>query len=252
MIINYIAIFVALIIGLLLIKELVRTLKKYGHNDIADSVEELGQHIKAKTDGLVDEGKKSISEILNPQRLDFFIAEQINRISGNTASFLKKRPGQNAFVITEDSEHPFQITDEIAQKTDQLIIKLSGTEEKAIAIFDWFQKNFPYDQEQYRKIKEKTHVTYRHSKEVWHDRTGVCGELTILLIVMFRYAGIMANFVDVTVDEKGAAVAHACVFAKLGRRNVYPDPAYHNFNAKHRKTKIISDTEALNCFKAMR
>lgn len=241
---------IALLVCIVLIKELSKTLKKQGYDSAADSVCDLETQLSEKTDEIINQSKNRIVEFISPEKLDVFIENQIGKISGSISS--KKFNEEYSYLISEDDNHPFQISSEIASKAEMIASREKNKEEKAKAIFDWFQANFPYDHIQREKIENRTRTVYRHSKEVWADKKGVCGELAVLLVVMLRHVGIKARYVEVKIDQSGKKVNHACVYAYLEKRNVLIDPAYYTFSARHQGYKVLSDTEAVPHFKGMR
>jgi hypothetical protein len=110
-------------------------------------------------------------------------------------------------------------------------------------LFDWVVSNIEYDTTHSKEF-------YRTAAESYNNRKGVCGELSVLLISLYRNAGIAASFAEVTKDDTGKEVAHACVVinnSEGGKQLV--DAAYKSFDVKHTAYRIMSDEELKNNFK---
>lgn len=248
--IHSVIILVAIFVCAFLFKELAKTLRSSGYNSAADSASELECRLSEKTDEIISQSRSAVTDFMNPEKLDMFIKSQLDRL--NSVSSVKKTNEDYSYIITEDFDHPFQISPEIASRAEILVVGKETKKAKAEAMFQWFQVHFPYDNDQRDRIVKKIKTIYRHSREVWNDKKGVCGELSVLLIVMLRHVGVKARYVSVEIDQNGKKVNHACVYACLDQEDVLIDPAYHTFGAKHENYKILSDMEAVPHFKGMR
>ncbi len=163
-------------------------------------------------------------------------------------NILDQSKGGYTYVITEDRDQPFQVNQQIVDAAQKIVAGKSFPEEKARAIFDWFEKNIAYG-----KSARKHHKKgYRHSAEVFTDKEGVCGEMAVLYVAMARAVGLESNYVSVDVDYKGENVCHACAAVKLVGKFILVDPAYHTFDILHRKFSILNDIQAIPHFKSMR
>jgi hypothetical protein len=152
----------------------------------------------------------------------------------------------NLYVITDDPDHPFQITPVISQTANKIVSGTNSSEGKARAIFSWMVNSVDYGG------GKRGGKGYRTSSEVFSDREGVCGEMGILYVVMARSVGLISNYVEVSRDDKGENVTHACASVRLNGRDVLVDPAYHIFDVRHMRYRILPDKEAVHHFKAIR
>ena len=113
--------------------------------------------------------------------------------------------------------------------------------------FKWVVGNITYGE---RKRGKKG---YRNSVEVFEDREGVCGEMSVLYLAMVRAIGIRGSYVHVDVDYKGKNVNHACAMLDLKGRegfNILVDPAYREYDIRHRSFTPLTDFEAYKYFNA--
>ncbi|MCK5211970.1 transglutaminase domain-containing protein [Candidatus Parcubacteria bacterium] len=156
------------------------------------------------------------------------------------------------YTITDDPTQPFQITPQIAQKTDEICKQAQGETGIINALFNWFTKNIDYDKLKQANIKKGKKTSYQHSEETFARQLGVCGEMAILFIVMARHAGIKANYASISVDCDGKKVRHACASVLISGQLQLIDPAYKSKNAQHRQCEIFSDSRAIEHFKLMR
>ncbi len=116
---------------------------------------------------------------------------------------------------------------------------------KARALFDWMEQHINYDH-------DKPHNTYRTAQEVLLLEKGVCGEMAYLYIGMSRLAGMISRYVEVDRDVHGKKVSHACAVVYPDGREIFVDPAYHQFDIRHQSYKIIDDREMFKHFLDMR
>jgi transglutaminase-like putative cysteine protease len=226
-------------------KKLAQRLTDKGDVALATSVEELGKTIEQETANIITSG----SDILK-RRLHEAQRGIIDKIDPRLADLLNIKVGPNetySVIITEDEHHPFQINEAIQKQAVTITAAAKNELEKAKALFNWFVKNVNYGDQ-----KRKSGTGYRHAKEVYTDREGVCGEMAVLYIVMARYVGLKSNYVSVTRDNGGNKVHHACAAVHVQPKPVLIDPAYHEFDVKHREFRILTDKEAVPHLKSFR
>lgn len=246
------AITIVLIAGIFAIRQLGGALGQLGHNEAATALKEVEKAFLAKGEELLMRGKSKLEKKVPAELVDRLVQEgadyffsRLDRTPTETAFSLDSEG--YAFVITEDVEHPFQLTPLIAETAKKITGGKNLPEEKARAIFEWFERDITYG-----RTKLKSGVGYRHASEVFADREGVCGEMAILYIVMARSCGIPANYTSVKKDFQGQDVHHACVAATLKGRQALIDPAYHAFDIKHKKFEVLDDRNAVPHFKSFR
>jgi hypothetical protein len=147
-----------------------------------------------------------------------------------------------ADVETLTPHHPFAANQAIVGTVNMLVRPDMPEEQKFQTLFDWVVANIPYDN------KHADHSGYRTAIQTFRSKTGICGELAALLITMCRIAGIKADYVSVTKDDKGDDVIHACsgIFINGGFR--LADPAYKNPDVLHQIYEVKSDTDILKNF----
>ncbi|MBN2053938.1 transglutaminase domain-containing protein [bacterium] len=156
-------------------------------------------------------------------------------------------------VITEnDKPDPFALSPEMVQITNEVVAPYRRNElrKRAKAIFDWMQKNVPYDEAMKRRIESKEKGEYRGADYTLQDRAGVCGEQAVLYIAMARLAGLQAKYVSVKEDYTGKEVSHGCagINADVGEF-ILVDPAYHQFDIKHKKFEAWDDEKVRAVFR---
>ena len=141
-------------------------------------------------------------------------------------------------LITDNSIIcPFEINAELMSTSMRITSDYSSLELKYRAIFDWMENNFEYELLS-RKDKYKT------SLETFYSRSGNCAELSFLYIVLARSSSLESKFVLVDKDCNEENVCHACATAGL----VFVDPAYHCYDVRHSKYRIVDDCEASKIF----
>ena len=118
---------------------------------------------------------------------------------------------------------------------------------KAMMIFNWMDQNLSYDND-FRQNSGK----YRTAAEVFRDKKGVCGELSFLYIILTRRSGLKSNYVHVDVDYKGENVNHACAVINLDGEFIFVDPAYRQFDVKHKRYEVLDDNQLNHRFSLMR
>jgi len=136
----------------------------------------------------------------------------------------------------------FRLTNSMLSLVEEIRSK-SDKEDLAKNLYTWVEANVVYD-----TTHTKEH--YRTAAETYNNRRGVCGELSVLLISLFRGIGIEASFAEVTKDDGGKEVAHACaVIHNVKGENQLVDAAYKTFCIKHLEYRIMSDDELMTNFK---
>ena len=150
-------------------------------------------------------------------------------------------------VLTDDENHPFQITKELADLTDRITSKSTTQIDKLKDIFKWFVSNINYG-----TTKREINNGYRTSNEVFVDKEGICGEMASLFVVMSRHIGIKSNYVSVRKDLYGENVYHACCGVMVRNETILIDPAYNKFNASHKDFIIRTDIDAIKHLKHWR
>lgn len=159
----------------------------------------------------------------------------------------------NIYVITDDPDHPFRITSVISEVSKKVVKGIDSNEEKARAIFTWIDESIKYDFEKCDRIRKgEDSGKYRTSTDVFNDKSGVCGEMAVLNVVMLRSVGLKSSFVKVHKDHTRKEVEHACASVKLNGKDVLSDPAYHIFDIAHVKFEIVSDYAGMIYFKGLR
>jgi phenylpropionate dioxygenase-like ring-hydroxylating dioxygenase large terminal subunit len=132
---------------------------------------------------------------------------------------------------------------EIERGVDYIVRGKNSQEDRAKAIFYWMVGNIKYGRD--KKKRE------RNSIETFYDREGICCDQTVLFMSMARYAGVDADYVKVTRDNRNKKLLHACVGINPGRL-ILVDHAYKEFDVKHRRYEIVSDEYAITSFRAFR
>ncbi|GEM_PF-5911252 len=144
-------------------------------------------------------------------------------------------------LIGKDN-HPFGITQAIVGQTLDTILSTDDDIGKARAIYDWITKNVAYDKE---KGARPRIPPYRNANETYADKQGVCVELAYLYTAMARIAGLPCKKVTVTVNNRGEQVSHACAAVMAEGRQILVDPAYHLFDAQHKRYVTLPDDQAV-------
>jgi transglutaminase-like putative cysteine protease len=153
------------------------------------------------------------------------------------------------YIITEDLDEPFQVSQEIVTAANNITTGAILEEEKARALYDWFVAKIPFGTSGWKKHQK----SMRHAKEIFEDREGVCAEMTILYIVMARAVGLEAKYARTeTINSNGQVERHACPYVKVNGKWIFVDPGFQQFDAPHKGYKIMSDQEAVPHFKSLR
>jgi len=142
---------------------------------------------------------------------------------------------------------PFVLNGDIVRVVKEVYDASVDAGSNAFNFFKWVVGNITYGE---RKRGKKG---YRNSVEVFEDREGVCGEMSVLYLAMVRAIGIRGSYVHVDVDYKGKNVNHACAMLDLKGRegfNILVDPAYREYDIRHRSFTPLTDFEAYKYFNA--
>lgn len=105
-------------------------------------------------------------------------------------------------------------------------------------LFDWSVENI-----QYQNSHDLEH--YKTAREVFNSRSGICGEMAILINALLKYKGLKPNYIHVDIDEHGKPVNHACTGIKFDETYVLIDVAYKSFDVRHQKWNKVSDNHLI-------
>ena len=125
------------------------------------------------------------------------------------------------------------------------MFRIKNEKKRAKDIYKWTLSTIDYGQ-------AKRAVGYRNSIEILNDREGVCGEMTYLYVALARASNLKAKYVRVYKDENGKKVSHACAAVYPYGYQINVDIASSIFDARHQKTKVISDAEMMALFEQWR
>lgn len=140
---------------------------------------------------------------------------------------------------------PFVLTQEMIQIAQNVP---SGTYlQKARSLYDILVSRVVYGTKKYPR-----NVGYRNSREVLEQGEGICGEMTYLYVAMARYLGIRSHSVYVDIDYAGKKVHHACAGIVETSIPLLVDIAYKQFNAKHKRYRVLSDLETTQLYQNWR
>ena len=130
----------------------------------------------------------------------------------------------------------FKLSQSMVQQVEE-IKKGSMPGNLAENIFSWIQNNISYD-------AGHTKEHYRTAREAYNEKRGVCGELAVLYMSFLRAVNIDSNFIEVTKDNTGTEVSHACIIIKNGDDKTHlSDVAYKAFVIEHLQYRELTDTE---------
>ncbi|MCD4761774.1 transglutaminase domain-containing protein [bacterium] len=242
------------------LKDFVKKMMKKDRPEATDAIERVQDRIEKAGRKYAVDASRAVSKTARdklPKWAGDMISEELEILINNilpTESTKEEgffQPGR-IYTITDDPDQPFQITPEIAKKTQEICDGTQGEAEIIEALFSWFMENIDYDKLKQARIKKRKKTSYQHSEETFARQLGVCGEMAILFIVMVRHAGIKANYASVSVDCDGKKVRHACASVLISGQLQLVDPAYKSKKAQHRRCEIFSDSRAIEHFKLMR
>ena len=102
----------------------------------------------------------------------------------------------------------------------------------------------------------------------WQTKIGsVISTLTMMFLIFISFSiisvikttntenikfGIKSSFVNVSVDNTGRNVSHACASVSINGRDILVDPAYQTFDIIHKKYRPVSDSEAIRDYQSWR
>lgn len=157
----------------------------------------------------------------------------------------------NHMIIAADlnPDHPFRTNNEMLNQA-LLVCGVGRSErERVHLLYNYIVKNFPFDD-----YHEYFTGGYRTAEDVWHDRKGVCGELSAFFIAMCRCVGLDVRYVAIDRDADNIEVEHAAasVHYSDGSDLQLIDIAEARENASYRNWDILSDTEVSRRFSEWR
>lgn len=251
----------ALVLGGILLRFLARSLIDYGNTTAADCIGKVGADVLGNARDLVRQNQGKISRVVDsfpggkefaeifrgdPMRklLQEALPEYVMDLLYPNVSPVK---GNGAYVLTDDRDHPFQVTNMIAAISREVTKGQERDYDKAVSIYNWIKRNIAYGHD-----KLNPRIQYRTAPEVLETQEGVCGEMAILYVVMARCASLESNFVIVDVDCDGKEVNHACASVRAEGIIRLVDPAYHRFDVKHIRYRIMPDSEAVSMLETIR
>jgi len=154
---------------------------------------------------------------------------------------------KNLYVNDGSLVNPFYATSEMIDTAYREVRRCNSKEEKARSLYEWMEDNIFYE-----KISGIFGPHYRHAKEVFEEKKGICGEMTFLYVTMARIVGVEAAYVDVKRDFHNKKVGHACAQVRTEEGKKLVDPAYHHYDINHRQYKVLNDAETIDLFKQLR
>ena len=130
----------------------------------------------------------------------------------------------------------FKMSQSMAHKVEEIKKKTTnGT--IAENVFYWILTNIAYD-------TEHSQEHYRTAKETYNEKRGLCGELSVLYMAFLRTLNINCNFCEISKDNTGKEVSHACVIIKNDDGTTHlSDVAYKCFIIEHLVYKELADDE---------
>ena len=253
---------VLIILGGVLLRAFARSLKDSGQGALADTIEKISVSALREGNRFIEQNKEAICRLASslvkdipPEFVEILYKDSVQKLFEKvlppdiTDSLIAATFGTKAgaYVITDDQDHPFQVTDAIVALALMLTSGQSKEYDKAFFLYEWIEKNIAYGD---KKLKPK--VGYRTAPEVLETEEGVCGEMAVLFIVMARCVSLKSNLAVVSVDHRGKKVDHACASVRTNGVIRLADPAYHRFDVKHKKYRILPDNDAVSMLKTMR
>lgn len=135
-----------------------------------------------------------------------------------------------------DAPDIFKMSQSMAHQVEE-IQKVSTSENLTENVFNWVLTNITYD-----TGHSKEH--YRTAREAYNEKRGLCGELSVLYMSFLRAVNIDCSFCEVTKDNTGKEVAHACIIIKSSDGKAHlSDVAYKAFTIDHAEYRELTDTE---------
>lgn len=253
---------ILIILGGVLLKALAQFLKEGGKGTLADAIEKISKDVLGEGNKLLEQNKEAICRLASslvkdipPEFVGILYEDSVQKLLKKVLppdiadSLAGTSLGTKAgtYVITDDRDHPFQVTDAIAALAQRLTSGQRKDYDKAFSIYEWIEQHIAYGD---KKLAPR--VGYRTAPEVLETEEGVCGEMAVLFIVMARYVSLKSNLAVVSVDHQGKKVNHACASVRTDGVTRLADPAYHRFDVQHLKYQILSDSDAVSMLKTMR
>ena len=161
---------------------------------------------------------------------------------------LKKVKKKYQIIVNDDTvDNPFVADEEQIILVNNQIKGLKTDYEKAHGIYEWMERNIPYDSNS--SLKERG---YLNSRETLRARKGICTEMTFLYVTMARSAGLFAKVADVYRDDKNKKVNHTCAAVSIDGLDILVDVAYHTFDIKHKGYRLMSDKEVIEHYNSIK
>ncbi len=217
---------------------------------------------------LIDEIRKSQSSSYSKKPDLYSLMEQIR--SSQKRSYSKENPGliiselrkkkyekpsealidinqispkyQVALTESGDDTNPFIISLDLARIVNEEVKPFNNDFDKAEAIYGWMMENISYDDS-----RSPLSFHYVNSDKLLKSKKGICLDMAILYVTMARSVGLDSYVADVKIDNGGKPhflwFGHACALVKINGRDVLVDPAYGEFDIKHRKYRLWKDKD---------
>jgi hypothetical protein len=151
-------------------------------------------------------------------------------------------PGNGPQAVEDVASDIFYMSTPMQAAVTQ-VMETSEPESLRMALFEWVRTFISYDAGHDKKFCRTAVWTF-------HNRMGICTEQAVLLMAFCRFVGLNATFCEVTVDEDGKAVNHACVtYKNAAGQDVLMDTVYGKAEAAHHVYKLLTDNELSVKFK---
>lgn len=136
-------------------------------------------------------------------------------------------------------ENPFDETPEMAQWAHRIVGTNADEMTKAKLLFEAMTRRIAGNQWREQRTAEQTFNEWTNAQAKFS-----CEDYTFLYVCLARDVGLKAFFVDVTKDDSGDPVAHACPGVFIGGKAVLVDPITDWFGAPHQEYAFEDDLEA--------
>ncbi|MBL7100768.1 MAG: transglutaminase domain-containing protein [Nanoarchaeota archaeon] len=148
---------------------------------------------------------------------------------------------QDYKIIVSDSsiKNPFVVDAKLLKVLETYVLPHKSEKKKAYNIFNWIVNNIDYNAPWFLR-----NLRYGSTEKVLEEEEAVCVDMAFLYVTMARVSGLRAHVADVTRDFKNKKVCHACAIVKAEGKTYLADPAYQIFGIKHKKFRVIDDSEA--------
>lgn len=166
--------------------------------------------------------------------------------------------GNQTRAIVEPGTTPFVYNTRVQSMALYITRNCENELDRSYAIFDWITTHCQYDHEKRRKISLDPVITHRNAIETFHDRKGLCGELSTLQVVMERLVGNTAYVARLRIGGEYIATEKGDIFydsrGRLGhviavnigkeRRQTLIDlTSPYGFNCHYDHFEIVRDRE---------